>query len=110
MKGREWLMKWLPARAYDNGVYVVFSNAIGMDDDQLKNGCSMIIDPFGDVLAECTELDDDVVVALCNRSKLTRAGGYRYLQARRPELYRHIVGKPHRSDQRVAWLDPKITD
>ncbi|HET9487672.1 MAG TPA: nitrilase-related carbon-nitrogen hydrolase, partial [Chryseosolibacter sp.] len=38
LKGRAWLMKWLPARAYDNGVYVVFSNPIGMDDDQLKNG------------------------------------------------------------------------
>ena len=45
LKGRAWLMKWLPSRAYDNGVYVVFSNPIGMDDDQLKNGCSMIIDP-----------------------------------------------------------------
>jgi predicted amidohydrolase len=39
LKGRRWLMKWLPARAYDNGVYVVFINPIGMDDDQLKNGC-----------------------------------------------------------------------
>ena len=56
IKGKEWLMKWLPARAYDNGVYVVFSNPIGMDDDQLKNGCSMIIDPFGDVIAECRSL------------------------------------------------------
>ena len=36
LKGKSWLMKWLPARAYDNGVYVVFSNTIGMDDDQLK--------------------------------------------------------------------------
>jgi len=53
LKGRAWLMKWLPARAYDNGMYVVFSNPIGMDDDQLKNGCSMILDPFGDVIAEC---------------------------------------------------------
>ncbi|KAG8411704.1 hypothetical protein J3458_015291 [Metarhizium acridum] len=48
-KGRSWLMKWLPSRAYDNAMYVVFSNPIGMDDDQLKNGCSMILDPFGDV-------------------------------------------------------------
>ncbi len=47
LKGRAWLTKWLPARAYDNAIYVVFSNPIGMDDDQLKNGCSMIIDPFG---------------------------------------------------------------
>ncbi len=57
-KGRDWLMKWLPARAYDNGVFVVFSNPIGMDDDQLKNGCSMIIDPFGDIIAECRSFDD----------------------------------------------------
>ena len=56
MKGRSWLMKRLPARAYDNGIYVVFSNPIGMDDDQLKNGCSMILDPFGDILAECRAL------------------------------------------------------
>ena len=27
-------MKWLPARAYDNAVYAIFSNPIGMDDDQ----------------------------------------------------------------------------
>ncbi|MFR9165558.1 MAG: nitrilase family protein [Dysgonomonas sp.] len=65
LKGREWLMKWLPARAYDNGIYVVFSNPIGMDDDQLKNGCSMIIDPFGDIIAECHRLDDEFVIANC---------------------------------------------
>jgi len=33
MKGRQWLMKWLPSRAYDNAVYLVFANPIGMDDD-----------------------------------------------------------------------------
>ena len=103
LKGRAWLMKWLPARAYDNGIYVVFSNAIGMDDDQLKNGCSMIIDPFGDVLAECTRLGDDIAVALCVPDKLIQAGGYRYLQARRPQLYREIIGRDHQSLQKVIW-------
>jgi predicted amidohydrolase len=98
-------MKWLPARAYDNGIYVVFSNAIGMDDDQLKNGCSMIIDPFGDILAECTRLGDDVAVAMCVPDKLQQAGGYRYLQARRPEMYREIIGQDHQSLQKVVWLD-----
>ncbi|HEX3767038.1 MAG TPA: nitrilase-related carbon-nitrogen hydrolase, partial [Puia sp.] len=34
LKGRAWLMKWLPARAYDNALYAIFSNPIGMDDDQ----------------------------------------------------------------------------
>jgi predicted amidohydrolase len=106
MKGRDWLMKWLPARAYDNGIYVVFSNAIGMDDDQLKNGCSMIIDPFGDIIAECRELGDDIVTALVTPEKLTQAGGYRYKKARRPDLYRDIIGKRHEPVQKVVWLQP----
>jgi predicted amidohydrolase len=105
MKGREWLMKWLPARAYDNAVYAVFSNAIGMDDDQLKNGCSMIIDPFGDIIAECRTLGDDIVTAAITADKLTKAGGYRYLKARRPELYRDIIGQSHKAEQKVAWLN-----
>jgi predicted amidohydrolase len=104
MKGRGWLMKWLPSRAYDNGIYAVFSNPIGMDDDQLKNGCSMIIDPFGDIIAECRTLGDDFVTAVITPEKLTQAGGYRYLQARRPELYKDIIGQPHTPEQKVAWL------
>lgn len=104
MKGRDWLMKWLPSRAYDNAVYVIFSNPIGMDADQLKNGCSMIIDPFGDVIAECRTLGDDVILAQITPEKLTDAGGYRYLKARRPDLYRDIIGQPHASEQKVIWL------
>jgi predicted amidohydrolase len=113
MKGRDWLMKWLPSRAYDNGIYVVFSNPIGMDDDQLKNGCSMILDPFGDILAECRNLGDDVVTATLTHEKLTQSGGYRYTKARRPDLYKDIIGQPHISEQKVIWLEsdkkPKIS-
>lgn len=105
MKGRDWLMKWLPARAYDNAIYTVFSNPIGMDDDQLKNGCSMIIDPFGDVLTECKTLGDDYVIAVLTPEKLIQAGGHRYIQARRPELYKDIIGGPHQSEQKVVWLN-----
>ncbi len=104
MKGRQWLMKWLPSRAYDNAVYVVFANPIGMDDDQLKNGCSMIIDPFGDAVAECRTLDDEVVSSVLIPEKLTLAGGYRYTKARRPELYRYIIGKEHKPYQKVSWI------
>lgn len=104
LKGREWLMKWLPARAYDNAIYVIFSNAIGMDNDQLKNGCSMIIDPYGDVLAECRSIGNELVIAELSENKLSKAGGYRYMKARRPELYRKIIGKDHHPDQKVAWF------
>lgn len=105
LKGRAWLMKWLPARAYDNGVYVVFSNPIGMDDDQLKNGCSMILDPFGDIIAECRKLDNDLVTATLVEEKLQQAGGYRYRKARRPELYGPILSQSHVADQKVAWMN-----
>jgi predicted amidohydrolase len=105
MKGRDWLMKWLPARAYDNAAYIVFSNPVGMDDDQLKNGCSMIIDPFGDIIAECHSFDDSFETAVISPEKLTQAGGYRYIKARRPDLYRDIIGTEHLSEQKVVWLE-----
>ena len=105
LKGREWLMKWLPARAYDNAIYAVFSNAIGMDDDQLKNGCSMILDPFGDIIAECRTLGDDIVTATLTSEKLTQAGGHRYMKARRPNLYKDIIGQSHTPEQKVIWLN-----
>jgi predicted amidohydrolase len=104
LKGRQWLMKWLPARAYDNAIYAVFSNPIGMDDDQLKNGCSMIIDPYGDIMAECRSLDNEFTIAELTPDKLEKAGGYRYIQARKPDLYRDIIGREHESFQKVVWL------
>lgn len=107
MKGREWLMKWLPSRAYDNAIYAIFSNPIGMDDDQLKNGCSMIIDPFGDILAECRTFEDSIVTATITPEKLTQAGGYRYLNARRPDLYKDILSQDHAAELKVVWLDSK---
>ena len=104
-KGREWIMKWLPARAYDNGIYAVFSNPIGMDDDQLKNGCSMIIDPYGNVIAECRSFEDSYTTADITPDKLTLAGGYRYLKARRPELYKDIIGQKHTAELSVSWMN-----
>ena len=108
LKGRAWLMKWLPARAYDNGLYAIFSNPIGMDDDQLKNGCSMILDPFGDVISECRSLGDEVVTALVTRDKIGKSGGYRYKNARRTDLYADIIGADHIAEQKVVWLQSDL--
>ena len=92
-KGREWLLKWVPSRAYDNGVYAVFTNPIGVDDDQIRNGNSMILDPFGDIIAECHTLGDDVVVGVCVPDKIEKSLGRKFIDARRPELYRKLVEK-----------------
>ncbi len=104
-KGRGWLMRWLPARAYDNGIYAIFTNPVGPDDDQLKNGNAMILDPYGEVLAECRSMEDEVTVARCTSDKLILAGGYRYRRARRPELYREILARPHDPSTSVTWMD-----
>ena len=94
-KGRGWLMRWLPARAWErNGVYAVFSNAVGVDDDTIKPGLAMILDPFGEVVVESRVLGDDVVVALLTAEKLAQSSGRRYLRARRPELYGKLVEPP----------------
>jgi len=90
-KGRAWLMRWLPARAWENGVYAVFANAVGIDLDEVRPGNSLILDPFGEVLAECRTLGDDVVVGLCTAEKLAASSGRRYLRARRPNLYEMLV-------------------
>ena len=105
LKGRAWLMKWLPSRAYDNAVYAIFSNPIGMDDDQLKNGCSMIIDPFGDIIAECRTFEDSFVSAELIHANIEKAGGTRYLNARRPALYKDIIGKDHETVLKVVWMN-----
>ncbi len=93
-KGRGWLMRWLPARAYDNGIYAVFTNPIGRDDGEIRNGNSMILDPFGEVISECHCLGDDVAVALCTAEKIEQSSGRRYLKARRPNLYADLVAPP----------------
>ena len=86
-KGRGWLMRWLPARAYENGVYAVYTNPIGVDGGTIKPGGAMVLDPFGEVLAECRKLGDEVVVAALDPRKIEVAPGQSYIRARRPELY-----------------------
>lgn len=106
-KGRGWLMRWLPARAYDNGVYYAFTNPIGYDGEHLKNGNSMIIDPYGEVLSEINSFNNDLTISTLTKDKIKNAGGYRYLNARRPELYNDIIGKEHTSAFKPVWIKEK---
>jgi predicted amidohydrolase len=84
-------MRWLPSRAHDNGVFLVFSNGVGVDDDEIRTGNAMILDPYGRVLAETWRAGDDMVVADLDASLLEKATGRLWMQARRPELYRELA-------------------
>lgn len=86
-KGRGWLMRWLPARAHDNGMFLIFSNGVGIDDDEVRTGNAMILDPYGEILVETGKAGDDMVMADLDASVLPSSSGRRWLRARRPELY-----------------------
>jgi predicted amidohydrolase len=86
-KGRGWLMRWLPSRAHDNGIFLIFSNGVGVDDDEIRTGNAAVFDPYGRILAETTRAGDDMVVADLDASLLDHATGRLWMQARRPDLY-----------------------
>jgi len=86
-KGRGWLMRWLPSRAHDNGLFLIFSNGVGVDDDEIRTGNAMIFDPYGRILAETHQAADAMVVADLDAGLLETATGRRWIRARRPELY-----------------------
>jgi predicted amidohydrolase len=90
-KGRGWLMRWLPSRAHDNGLFLIFSNGVGVDDDEIRTGNAMILDPYGRILAETWKAGDDMVVADLDASLLERATGRLWMQARRPDLYGELA-------------------
>ena len=107
-KGREWLLRWLPTRAHDNGVFVVFSNGVGPDDDEVRTGNAMIIDPYGRILSETWRAAEDMVVADLDLSLLDQSTGRRWIRTRRPELYGELaVSTGQEVDTREVRFDEK---
>jgi predicted amidohydrolase len=90
-KGRGWLLRWIPARAHDNGLFLLFSNGVGVDDDEIRTGNAMIIDPYGRIITETWKADDDMVIADLDPSLLFETTGQRWIRTRRPELYTQLT-------------------
>lgn len=89
-KGRGWLMRWLPSRAHDNGLFLIFSNGVGVDDDEIRTGNAMILDPYGRILSETWIAGDDMVIADLDAGLLADSTGRSWIQARRPDLYKPL--------------------
>ncbi|MCU0228540.1 MAG: hypothetical protein MUF01_12965 [Bryobacterales bacterium] len=106
-KGRGWILRWLPTRAWENGVFAVYANPIGVEGGTIKPGGSLILDPYGEILVECRKLGDEVVTATLDPAKRGLASGPSYIKARRPELYGMMVEpNPHLGPDRrpdVWW-------
>lgn len=109
-KGRGWLMRWLPSRAHDNGLFVLFANGVGLDDGEVRTGHSMIIDPYGRVQAESRAIEEDLVIADLDLTLLPLCTGRRWIRARRPELYGSLaVPLGHELPPREARFSPEPT-
>ncbi len=91
-QARKWILTWLRARAFDNSVFAVFVNQAGSGEEGTL-GCSMILDPDGNVLAECASTGEEVVVAELSARHYydVRRRSHDYLAHRRPELYAPLV-------------------
>lgn len=99
-KGYQWITKWLPSRPYDNNLFYVFANGVGIDGPEVRVGCSMILDPEGIILAETRKAGDDLVVASLSKSAMVRTVAGGHLKARRPSLYGKIVEPIQERDTR----------
>jgi len=90
-KGRAWLLRWLPTRAHDNGLFLVFSNGVGIDGDEVRTGNAMVIDTYGRILTETWKAQDEIVVADLDAALREKNSGRRWIKSRRPELYGPIA-------------------
>lgn len=90
-KGRQWLLTWLPARAHDNGLFLIFSNGVGIDSDEVRTGNAMILDPYGRIIAETWKANNEMIVADLKATLRDNCTGIRWIKTRRPELYGQLA-------------------
>jgi predicted amidohydrolase len=84
-------MRWLPSRAHDNGLFIVFSNGIGVDDGEVRTGNAMVIDCYGRIINETWQAEDAIVYADMDLDLLPMCTGRRWIRGRRPDLYHMIT-------------------
>jgi N-carbamoylputrescine amidase len=84
-------MRHLPARAFDNGLYVAACNQTGSNQKGLMfPGLSVVLDPAGRVVKKNTDGKEHIMIADLKADELKRVRGHRmryFLPNRRPELY-----------------------
>lgn len=90
-KKKRWL-RYVPARAYDNAVYVAICNQVG-DNGAGRDfaGVTFVCDPQGEVVAEArSSTEEEMVIADLKASELARVRSeteFFFRHFRRPELY-----------------------
>ncbi|MBE9572362.1 MAG: nitrilase, partial [Proteobacteria bacterium] len=88
-------MRHLPARAFDNGVFIVACNQVGSNsDDLLFPGVALVLGPDGQILAKYTGREERILFVDLKADYLEDVRLHRmkyFIPQRRPGLYRKIV-------------------
>ena len=75
------------ARAIENQCYVIACNRVGADPDNIFAGHSMVIDPWGEIVAEAGEIEE-ILSAAIDLEKVTEVRKTIPIFAdRKPEYY-----------------------
>ena len=86
-------MRHLPARAFDNGLYVVACNQTGNNQNGLNfPGLSVIFNPSGQIIKRDTSGKEKIIIADLKAEELAKVRDHRmryFLPNRRPGLYYH---------------------
>lgn len=89
-KYRSW-MRHLPARAYDNGLFIVACNQTGENDKGLHfPGVAVLIGPSGEVIGNRLSDEEGMMVSDLKAEDLDNVRNHRmryFLPNRRPEIY-----------------------
>jgi N-carbamoylputrescine amidase len=97
-KRARWL-RYMPARAYDNRLYVVVVNQVGHNGVAEFPGVAFALDPDGNTIAESRADVEDLMVVDLSASALERrrrsAEGF-FAHFRRPEAY-GLIDRPSRA-------------
>ncbi|RLC20977.1 MAG: nitrilase [Deltaproteobacteria bacterium] len=95
-KYRSW-MRHLPARAYDNSVFIIACNQVGKNGNGLSfPGVAVALDPAGNVLEKRLSEGEDMLLADIRADALKRVRDHKmrfFLPNRRPELLKTLFSE-----------------
>lgn len=78
-------------RAWENGVFSAAANKVGREGDWVFSGRSLIVNPFGEIVAKAAEKEEDVIFAKLDHDLICKARKkWPMLRDRRPEIYRSL--------------------
>lgn len=97
------------ASAYQNSCFSVAVAKAGTEDGYTLFGSSIIVNPLGEIIAQSSTLDDELIVADCDLDlcKLSRATTFDFEKHRRIEAYQRITTQTG-STKPPVWQGEKV--